>query len=232
MSEPETVNRNGKTFDLHVTNVAAAKELRREFVALENSRLANVAETVRLATRANEQAASFYERLMLLDGGTIALSLTLIGYLITRGAPANFPRGLFVGLVCPAWLLLLISIWVSLTRIVNLSHVNGSLIRQWSALTGHHYKRNFGNLMQKASVFVEGEITSEEGKIDASQLFKEVSNIAGQSAKEHFETSSSLVEKGTENSPESLLAARIPAWSTLAAFVLLCAFTITALMAR
>lgn len=233
MTEPEAVSKDRKTFDLRVTNAAAARDLWGDFVEVEAARLESVAETVRLATRANEHAASVYEKLILLDTGAIGLSLTLIGYLTTRGTPAHFPLARLLWLVCPAWLLLVISIWFSLNRIVAISGVNALLIRQWSARSDAHHQRNLGALMHKASKLVKGEITSGDEKTDAEQLFKEVSDIANQSSGESSEMFGKLVKEATKiSSPESLAIARTAFWTMLAAFILLCAFTVTALMRR
>jgi hypothetical protein len=87
--------------------------------------------------------------------------------------------------------------------------------------------------MHKASLLVKGEITSGSEKIDAKQLFREVSDIANRSAGEQSEAVSRLVQEATKiSSPESLAVARSAFWSMLVAFILLCAFTVAAVARR
>ena len=55
--------------------------------------------------------SAFYERLLLVDVGTIGLSVTALTSFLPRASGAYFPRGTFLWIVAPAWILVLLSIF-------------------------------------------------------------------------------------------------------------------------
>ena len=55
------------------------------------------------AFRVNENGASFYEKLILFDVGTIALSLTLLGQIVAHTSGGHVPKHPFIWFLCPAW---------------------------------------------------------------------------------------------------------------------------------
>lgn len=62
----------------------AMEELFREFRDARRLYLESVLSMTDRAIKSNESGAHYYERLVVLDGGTIALSLTLLGALISH----------------------------------------------------------------------------------------------------------------------------------------------------
>jgi hypothetical protein len=80
----------------------------------------------------HENGVAFYEKVILFDVGTIALSLTFLGQLVAHLPGGHVPRHAFTWLLCPAWFLLLISIQCSVQRIVGLHNLNLLLVHQLS----------------------------------------------------------------------------------------------------
>jgi hypothetical protein len=85
------------------------KELREALEALRKNKIEFDRADVRTAMDHNRQAATFYEKLCLVNGGTLALSLSLLGPALQYGAGHHLPHRTFLEFVVPAWGLLLIS---------------------------------------------------------------------------------------------------------------------------
>ena len=92
--------------------------------------------------RVHESGATFYEKLILFDVGTIVLSLTFLGQLATHLQGGHVPRHSFLLFLCPAWILLLVSIQCSVQRIIGMHNVNILLVNQAStSLEGEQAQR-------------------------------------------------------------------------------------------
>ena len=67
-------------------DVQAIVEFSREFMAARLSHLDNAFSTLEKSFQANENGASFYEKVILFDGATISLSLSFLGYLTSHAS--------------------------------------------------------------------------------------------------------------------------------------------------
>jgi hypothetical protein len=108
----------------------------REFRELRRSQLDNASSVLENCFKVNQAGASFYEKLILLDGGTIALSLSLLGAHATGG---HLPKYSLYCFVCPAWVLLLVSIFFCWHRIAQFHNLNKILVQQFSAFSSAYY---------------------------------------------------------------------------------------------
>lgn len=94
----------------------------------------NITKMTELSLQVNERAISLSEKWMLFDGATIILSLSLLGSLLSR--IGHVPRHSFEWLVCPAWFLLLISMYCCWVRMTSIHNYNSSILRTMDADVG------------------------------------------------------------------------------------------------
>jgi hypothetical protein len=107
--------------------------------------------------KAHENGAAFYEKLILFDVGTIALSLTLLGQIVAHTLGGHVPRHPFLWFLCPAWFLLLVSIQCCTQRIVGFHNVNLVLTQQMSILFADNHAQHLRVLLPRLSAAI-GEI--------------------------------------------------------------------------
>jgi hypothetical protein len=182
------------------------------------------------AFRLHENGASFYEKLILLDGGTIALSLTFLGVLIAHTPDGHLPKQPFLWLVCPAWVLLLISICCCWYRIVSFHNLNGTLLQQMCALSSGFYLQYLGIVADRVSVAMHGELRLGQETVDLSQFFSQISAAFRKMASDENSKYDALVLKAIEYGQKPSHPARIAMLSTTLAFVLLCTFAVKTLL--
>src|ERR1019366_9835916 len=109
---------------------------------LRRLNLENTSKLLDKIFKANENGASFYEKLILFDVGTIALSLTLLEQIVAHTPGGHVPRHPFLWFLCPAWFLLLVSIQCCTQRIVGFHNANILLVQQMSTLVSENQMRH------------------------------------------------------------------------------------------
>lgn len=210
------------------SDLKGIEELLREFMGARRLQLESMLSMTDRAIRSNEGGAHHYERLIILDGGTIALSLTLLGALISH-SPGGLPRVPFLLLVCPAWALLLVSIYCCVRQIARFHSCNKSLIEQAGSLFSDFHLQYFGILMDKAANVMKGEIQAGTETLDLSDLFSKTSEWFTKAAKVESDKFNALVQKMAEDSQRRDREAVLATQSMFFAFILLCAFAVVAL---
>lgn len=194
----------------------------REFRELRRSHIDNAAVLLENCFKVNQASASFYEKLILLDGGTIALSLSLLG----AHASGHIPKQAFYCLVCPAWVLLLFSILCSGARIAQIHNVDKNLAQQFAALSAAYYLQYFGILTTKFSKLTQGKIRIESEEHDFSSFMSGLAALITKTATETQKQLSDLVKHATEADESTSRLARLAVRATQAAFILLCVFAV------
>jgi hypothetical protein len=131
----------------------------------------------------NKQIAAFYERLLLLDLGTIAISVTALASLIahlTEGR--HLPKGTFISLIIPAWFLLLASAFLC-RHIMSLTiQANSGLQHQWAHAVSLY---NFGEMSKQLtslSTVLDGTMRIGEEEHEISKFFKSQAQSINNSA--------------------------------------------------
>jgi hypothetical protein len=97
----------------------------------------------------NEKACAFYERMIIADSAILALSLSFVNTLISRSSAAHIPKHLFYSLVCAAWGLLLVAIFLGLHCIAHFHRVNAGLLVWARSLSDEYHTHHLGMLMQR-----------------------------------------------------------------------------------
>lgn len=127
-----------------VTDLPALKELVASAKILRTTDFERQAAHVERSTRWFESVTSYYEKLAFTDGLIIATSLTLLGFLLQHSS-AHLPRRSFELLVCPAWVLLIFSVYASSHQISRLHEIDGRMI---ALLASQHHLLVFTELSE------------------------------------------------------------------------------------
>lgn len=191
---------------------------------MRRARFENFRAVVEQCIKINENGASYYEKLLLLDGGTIALSLTLLGALTTRTTGGHVPRIAFFCCVCPAWALLLTSIFCCRRLMASFHNINRSLVEQVSLVHSSDLATELSHLSNKLSKNLDGEIRLEEETHDISWFFGGLSTLLSREAEEGRNKISELTQRAAR--VEIRKAAKIATGSTFLALILLCIFAV------
>lgn len=187
----------------------------------------NAPRLLEMQVRLNEQSISFCEKFILLDGGTIALSLAFIGSVISKAG--HVPTKPFLWLVCPAWCLLLVSIlssWMSMSTIhgINLSSFSNRLahIEQMSHL-------QLGLLLTRLSNAVKNAITEPVTNVELQAAQKQMADALAQVEKskvswekQKAETARQAIEHNNRLKRYGIVSFCM----TMAGVVLLCLFAV------
>jgi hypothetical protein len=232
MGEAELKSEAGQYRDsvLRFKNVEEATNLLRESREAQRSQLeAATSLTDKVISYAGSYA-SLWEKFILLDVGTIALSITFLGYLISHGAGGHQPKWAVVGLLCPAWLLLLISIVCCWIQIKSCHNCNSLLLQQLSTRTmGQHYG-DISLLLNRMAGLCDGQLMNGNEKIDVSNIFSEAATYVGHLSRDQFSKWEEVAARATENTRGVNRYAVSAIRYTIFAFLLLVIFAARAIL--
>jgi hypothetical protein len=227
MSETEGI------IDEHREDVlAAARSVLAEFSDVFVRAANNATKIAELSLRLNEQAISLSEKWILLDGATIALSLALIGSLISR--TGRVPRHPFEWLVCPSWFLLLVSMYFCWLRMIAIHHVNVAAVRTAAAeiekvgLLG--LATSLTHLLAEAKNAVVQPIVRDDINKAFQAVVDQTANATAAVAKWE-DIAKTATQDGLTKAAASVPLAHAATFCTVVALVLLAAFAITAVLA-
>jgi hypothetical protein len=123
------------------------------------------------ASDLNKQQAAFHERLLLIDLGTIGLSVTALTSVASKVAMVGFRKYLVIVLVGLAWSLLLRSTFLCSAIMLGFLAANRKLYEEWgltvSQSNGEHITMDF----QRLSLGLKGTIQMEDKAVDIATLF-------------------------------------------------------------
>jgi hypothetical protein len=232
-SNPEVLTGDGQApgeMKFSVPDVKALQEFMREFRDAQRSGIDLSLSLLDRSTRIHENAASYYEKLILVDGGTIALSLSLLGALMTRSAGGHVPRQAFEYLVCPAWILLLLSIVLCQRCILAFHNTNVALYRK-VAVASQAYENQYQSvLIARFSRLIEGEIRLGEDVHDATKIFSQLSDVLLKAGNDQNQQIGKLIQEASEIVKGMRSKARLAGMATTSALVFLCIFAIRAIL--
>jgi len=226
----DTEQSPGAFLHIKAANVQAIRDLYREMREARRSRLEWASSILERSMRLNENGASFYEKWMLLDAGTIALSVTFLGGLLSHTPGGHLPTQPILCLVCPAWALLLTSIYCCWMSIASFHKFNKLLLEGFCAVLSDYELQYLGILMERASGALQGEIKLETEQIDFSKLLVGMGAWFKSKASDEACRYGALIQTATESDQKTTPYKRIAFWSMILAFILLCIFAVKALL--
>lgn len=121
----------------------------------------------------NKQLIAFFERVLLLDVGILALSITTLTALTTRFPTAHLPKGTFLWTIVPGWSLLLISTHCCWRVILDKIADNHSSFIGWSSSELHYDLGRMVVQLAKFSSAIGGTIPAGSEMRDVSQVSSE-----------------------------------------------------------
>lgn len=136
---PKTANFTAADLQKGRDLIGQSEDLSRKLLAEYRSYLDGISDDTEKAFKLNEQSASFFQKLAMLDGAIIALSLSLIGSLLSYTTEHRLPRRPFLWLVCPAWGMLLISMCACGLIILQYYGTNRAMRRLHSAAIAEYH---------------------------------------------------------------------------------------------
>jgi hypothetical protein len=178
--------------------------------------------------RANENAAAFYEKVILFNSATIVLSLTLLGSLSTHVPNGHLPRPALVHFLFPAWLFLLLSIYCFARRLATHHNLNMGLVHQAAALTSSPHYEVLADLVKQASR-TSGDLRSQSGQ-PIGELFSGIAMSLQRAATDEYLSIPELIKKGTEESKLTGYLVLVGWLATILGLLLLCIFAIETIL--
>ena len=203
-----------------------AEHLVDEVMDAQRSHLESASKILDKVLKLHENGASFYEKLILFDVGTIALSLTLLGQIAAHAPGGHVPGHPFHWFLCPAWFLLLVSIQGCAQRIAGFHNTNTLLARQMSNLFSDNHAAHLKVLLTRLNAVVGRMPLDQEKTQTLSTLFSNASEVLGKATKEESDKVNELFQKAVNTDRLTAVAARISIIATTVALVLICIFTI------
>lgn len=193
--------------------------------------------------RVHENGGAFYEKLILFDVGTIALTLTFLGQLIAHLPGGHVPRHSFIWFLCPAWILLLVSIQCCVQRIVGMHNLNIILVHQVVTSLANEQIQRIRVLSTRLTSLVGKLVISKE---EAQQIhlashtddnpqplgtvLSNINDALVQAADAENARVNDLLKKANESEGKTRTSARIAIIATTVALLLICIFAITSIL--
>lgn len=227
---PDEAAKNSDTEEakLTFTNLAAVKDLFKAFDRHQRFRLQTASDFFQNCFEVARDGTALYEKLVLLNGTTIALSITFLGYLSSRLATIHITEKPHLWMVAVAWSLLIVSIFCCYHVIVaRHSAMLGLLGRVSNAHTEYIYQR-LGVLLNSLGKLVQGSVAVGSEKVEFSKLTETLNTLLKNESDEKVKKTTEQILKWSESHEEKAFA-RIAIQSTILAVGFLCLFTILSL---
>lgn len=172
---------------------------------------------------------AIYEKMIVLNGATIALSITLLGSLSARLAAARIPIKPHIWMVSVAWSLLIVSIFCCYRVIIaRNSGVHGLLATLVTERTRYNYSR-LGVLFASLGPLLKGNVKVGDMKVETSKAIEALSEALKAEGDQIVLKSVEKTKAILGVSKGEAVFARIAIYSTMVSVALLCLFTILSL---
>jgi hypothetical protein len=208
-----------------VANIDAAKQWVKDFDNYERFRLQVASDFFQRVAEFSNPGTALYEKLILLDGATIALSITFLGYLSSRVTAAHLTERPHLWMVGLAWSLLIVSIYSCYLVIVHRHSTMLRLLGKVSQTHTHYLSQRLSVLLSTVGKLVEGDVVVGPDRVEFSKLIELLGNSAKLEGDKQIKKLEEMITKGQESYGEGPFA-RLAIWSTILAVVFLCTFTI------
>jgi hypothetical protein len=238
MKNEETQGSSSSSIDL-----ASAKALLGKVLDAQNSYVENLHKILDKSLRGAELHAGFYEKLILFDVGTIALSLTLLGQIIARTPGGHVPEHPFVWFLCPAWFLLLLSVYFCAHRIIAIHNIVTNQVRQMSNSASGCHLNQLRTLIADLSKVVGGvSISDEQAKQlnfapptggsshTLADVFSNINAVLIKTLNQETEDINKFMTDSIQQDKRTGILARLAFASTTVALVFICIFAIKSIL--
>jgi hypothetical protein len=176
-----------------------------------------------------ETGTALYEKLILLDGAIIALSITFLTSLSTRLAvihpPVNRPH---LWMVAVSWALLIASVFCSYRTIIER---HGACIRHITSISSEYHKYFYGRLgavLTRLGALMKGQINHEGETLEISQVFERLNAALKTEGEATVKKMDDFIEEGKKSYHERQFAKFALRFAILGV-LMLCIFTVMSL---
>ena len=143
------------------------------------------------ASDLNKQLSAFHERLLVIDLGTIGLSVTALTSVASKVAMVGFRKYLVIVLVGLAWCLLLMSAFLCRAIMNDYLAANRKLYEEWRLAVFESHGEHISQDMLRFSTALTGTIQMEDKTVDAATLFQnaatDIRSAFAEARREHVE---------------------------------------------
>jgi hypothetical protein len=143
------------------------------------------------ASDLNKQYAAFHERLLLIDLGTIGLSVTALTSVASKVAIVGFRKYLVIVFVGVAWCLLLLSAFLCRAIMNDYLAANRKLLEEWALTVSQSNGEQVSVDFQRLSLGLKGTIQMEDKAVDIETLFNnaatEIRGVLTEAKRAHLE---------------------------------------------
>ena len=228
-SEPSAKgNEAGKQEASIDSGLSALKDFPTELDHLQRFRLQVASDFFHKMADIIDAGTGIYEKLILLDGATIALSITFLGNLSTRLAAAKVTTRPHLWLVGVSWSLLIISIYASYRVIIDRHKVTIQHLGRVSSLHTEYLYQRLGILVSKIGGALKVSVPVGEDTIEFPKVMDALNQALKQEGETQVKKVADFIAESQKENKENI-AARVAVTSTIAAIVLLSVFTMLSL---
>jgi hypothetical protein len=213
---------------LAITNIVAAKEWVKDFDSYQRFHLQVASDFFQKAADLSSPVTALYEKLILLNGAIIALSITFLGYLSSRVDTARLTERPHLWMVGVTWSLLIVSMYSCYRVLVDRHAAMLRLLGKVSRTHTEYLSQRLGVLLATIGKLVEGDIAVGSDRVEFSKLMELFSTTAKQEGDKQIKKLEATIIAGEKSYAEGAFA-KLAIWSTLLAVGFLCTFTIRSL---
>lgn len=224
---PETPVGTGPKLTI-TANAEYVKELFRDFDNFRRFQLEIAAKFYDKTSDYVSSGTGLYEKLIVLNGATIALSISFIGFLSSRVTAAHFVEKPHLWMVAVAWSLLILSIYFSYQVIVHRRSVLLRFLHKTSKEHAAYGHQRLGVLLQAIASLGTGTFELGGKEVDFAKTFQAMKAAVDEEHQKVQTRFEDLIKPKTNEIGEGVWAT-LAVWSTIIAVAFLCTFTIRSL---
>jgi hypothetical protein len=218
--KPLNLARNMPPGDAVYGDPTAVTELFKEFGEWYRLFAADLGTVADKAIDMNKQIGAFHERMLLVNVGTIGISVSALISLGAKVSTNASGKNIFVYCVAPAWVLLFLSVWTCRNVMAFTLRINREILKDWAKRLEVYYIQQALRSANKLSKALSGTVRIDSTPHDVSVLFagfaKSIEDTFAQQRNEL------LVDVTKSDSLQLKRQSIIAAWSMQIGLVLLC----------
>jgi hypothetical protein len=229
-SKPESAESAPKPEDvpLGITNMDAARRVANDIESYQRFRIQTAMELCEKLLKQVDAGTALYEKLILLDGAIIALSITFLGSLSTHLTTAHVGTRPHLWLVAVSWLLLIMSVYCCHRVIVDRHGASYRVLTKLSSECHQYMYQRTGILLSSVGAVFTGEVPIGAERVQISKIMEQLNVALKQEGETVAKRMDDYITEGKKTYKEGLFAHAATGF-TILAVVLLCAFTILSL---
>lgn len=207
------------------TNLEAARRFASDGDAIQRFQLQSRLDIYDRLTKHFDAGTALYEKVILLDGAIIALSITFLGSLSSRFTNAHITQAPHLWMVGISWLLLIASVYCSYRTIVDR---NGAGIRYLISISSERHQyvhQRLGVTLRGLASVIRGEVSHGAENIQISEMLQGLSEGLKAEGEAAVEKMDDFILEGRKKYREDIYA-RLAIRLTIGGGILLCVFTI------